>query len=372
MTMVAKTSERSKSKGYKLVAEKIKGKIINNEWRPGCKLPSERELEKTFGLSRMTISKGLTNLASQGLVTRRQGQGTFVSDNPHKHTVHGKLIKYISPAGDLREKFVIKYGVPEAMHGVFRDKGYHVGVDFYKTTDELVSCLQRDTDVYHGGFVVWYEPDERLLPEIKRLTEANYPVVLLDAYPPGFEVDYVITDNITGAEMMVGYLCSIGHRDIAYITRSVDRTSLQDRQTGFLSGLLKYNLPITQERIISLESTGGQALTGVASTIDKLMCSPDRPTAIFFSNDDLALESIQYLQSQGIHVPDDISIVGYDNIDRCEHPPVPLTTVSQNFHEMGREASEILLERLEQKLGSRTIQLSIKPELVIRKSCKEL
>ncbi len=369
MTITTKTIETPRNKGYKLVVETIKGKIANNEWRPGYKIPPERELEKTFGLSRLTISKGLANLASEGLVVRKQGQGTFVADNPHRHIVHKRLIKYISPIGSGQEKVVVKHGVLEAMYQVFSDKGYYVGVDFYKNTDELINHLKRDTDVYHGGFLVWYEPDDKLLPEIKRLKEANYPVVLLDAYPSGFEIDYVITDNISGAEMVVEYLSSLGHRDIAYITRKVDRTSLQDRQTGFLSGLVKYNLPIDREKIIALDSTGKQATEDVIFAVDKLMNLPHKPTAIFFANDDLALTAIEYLQHKGIRVPDDISIVGYDNIDKCEYAPVPLTTVPQDFYKIGEEASKILLERLENRLGSRTIQLSIKPELVIRNSC---
>ncbi len=363
------TIEAPKNKGYKLVIETIKGKIVNNEWQPGYKIPPERELEKTFGLSRLTISKGLANLASEGLLIRRQGQGTFVADNPHKHIIHKRLIKYISPIASETEKIVVKHGVLEAMYQVFSSKGYYVGVDFYKNTNELINHLKRDTDIYHGGFLVWYEPDEKLLPEIKRLKNANYPVVLLDAYPSGFDVDYVVTDNIAGAELVVEYLYSLGHRNIAYITRKVDRTSLQDRQTGFLRGLIKCNLPISQNNIIALEHTGKQACEDVIPAIEELLNYPDKPSAIFFANDDLALTAMEYFQNKGIRVPEDISIVGYDNIDKCQYGPIPLTTVSQNFYRIGEEASKNLLERLENRLGSRTIQSSIKPELVIRSSC---
>ncbi len=372
MAVTTKTFDAPKHKGYKLVVETIKEKIANNEWQPGYKIPPERELEKTFGLSRLTISKGLANLASEGLVVRKQGQGTFVADNPRKHIVHKRLIKYISPIGSEQEKVVVKHGVLEAMYDVLASKDYYVGVDFYRTTDELINHLRRDADIYHGGFIVWYAPDDKLLPEIKRLKDANYPVVLLDAYPADFDIDYVVTDNIFGAEMVVEYLYSLGHRHIAYITRKVDRTSLQDRQTGFLSGLVKYNLPIDRQNIIALESTGKQALQEVISAVDKLINQPNRPSAIFFANDDLALISMEYLKDKGIRVPDDISIVGYDNIDRCEYSSPPLTTVSQNFYKIGREASSVLLERLENRLGSRTIQLSIKPELIIRSSCKRI
>jgi len=93
-----------------------------------------------------------------------------------------------------------------------------------------------------------------------------------------------------------------------------------------------------------------------------------RPTAIAFSNDDLALDTVERCRARGLRIPQDVSIVGYDNTDRCTYGDVPLTSVRQDFFGMGRAAGDVLCERLTGKAGSRPIQLFLKPQLVARAS----
>jgi GntR family transcriptional regulator, arabinose operon transcriptional repressor len=359
--------------GYQFVQKAIRDRIIKGEWRPGCKIPSERELGKEFSLNRLTISKGLANLANEGLLVRRQGQGTFVADQQRQNLNQKRLVKFISPSPvSSWEKVPVKHGTLEGMHQVLAGEGYHVGVDFYHDAGEQIELLRRDEDAYHAGFVIWYEPEERVCGELERLKSEGYAFVLLDAYPARLEMDYVVTDNAEGSHSVVRYLAERGHRYISYVTRKVDRTSLEDRLTGFLRGLVTCDRPVWEKSVIKLESTGAEAMNQIGPALEGLLAGPQRPTAVFISNDDLALAGIEYLRAKGLRVPEDISIIGYDNMDPSAYGPVPLTTVAQDFFEMGKAASQILLEKLEGKSSSRPAQVSLKPQLIERKSVRSI
>ncbi len=359
--------------GYQFVQKAIRDRIIKGEWRVGCKIPSERELGKEFSLNRLTISKGLANLASEGLLVRRRGQGTFVADQFRQNLNQRRLVKFISPSPvSVWEKVPVKHGTLEGMHQVLAGEGYHVGVDFYRDVDEQVRLLRSDEDAYHAGFVIWYEPEERVCGELERLKKDGYAFVLLDAYPAGLEMDYVVTDNAEGSHSVVRYLADRGHRFISYVTRKVDRTSLADRLTGYLRGLVTCDRPVWEKSVIKLETSAAEAVEEIGPVMETLLAGPQRPTAVFVGNDDLALASIEYLQAKGLRVPEDISIVGYDNMDPSAYGPVPLTTVAQDFFEMGKVAAQILLEKLEGKGNSRPAQVSLKPQLIERKSVRSI
>ncbi|MEN8254655.1 MAG: substrate-binding domain-containing protein [Verrucomicrobiota bacterium] len=355
-----------KKNGYRLVQEVVREKIASGEWRVGHKLPSERDLEKKLGLSRLTISKGLTGLADEGLLERRRGQGTFVAARTKNGSVKGSVIKYICPA--LARDIIVHHDVLSAMHDGLDEAGYHVGVAFYRTFEEKADLLRRDTDEAIGGFIVTFDQKEPILEELNRLNENNFPLVLIDSYPYDTKLDFSVTNNIEGGRMMVDHLAGLGHRRIAYITRPVDRSSLRDRQAGFVQGMLGNNLPLWPEGIMVLKSSiSPHPREEAVACTDRLLSLPEPPTAIFFSNDDMALAVKSHLSARGIRVPEDISIAGYDNIDQSADIKASLTTIKQDFYQMGRMAAEILKERVENR-NRRPQTLFIKPELIIRGS----
>jgi DNA-binding LacI/PurR family transcriptional regulator len=296
-----------------------------------------------------------------------------VADHQRQNFNQRRLVKFISPSPvSVWDKVPVKHGTLEGMHQVLAGEGYHVGVDFYHDAGEQIELLRRDEDAYHAGFVIWYEPEDRVCGELERLKNEGYAFVLLDAYPVQFETDFVVTDNAEGSHSMVRFLADRGHRHISYVTRKVDRTSLADRLTGYLRGLVTCDRPVWEKSVIKLESSGAEAMKEIGSAIDQLLAGPQRPTAVFLANDDLALASIEYLQAKGLRVPEDISVVGYDNMDPSAYGPVPLTTVAQDFFEMGKVAAEILLEKLDGKGNSRPAQVSLKPQLIERKSVRPI
>ncbi len=361
----------TKRAGYKVVQNTIREKITRGEWQPGYKLPPEEELEKEFSLHRLTIVRGLANLAQEGLLVRLRGQGTFVADRRRQATEQKRLIKFISSM-PLKEGAIFRPGVLEGMHQVLAREGYHVGVDFYHNAGEQIELLRRDKDAYHAGFVVWYEPDAQAGEELKRLMQEGYPFVLIDAYPEGYEGDFVVTDNVESSRRVVRYLAEAGHKRIVYITGRIDRTSLEDRLAGFFSGLISCDLAIGEGSVVKLKNTFESGLAEVGPILEGIVSGTDRPTALFFSHENLAGAGVDWLRSKGFRVPEDMSVVGNDILDPSGYEGRALTTVAQDFFEMGKVAGQVVLDKLENRAGVRPWQISIKPKFIERKSVRRL
>jgi LacI family transcriptional regulator len=247
-----------------------------------------------------------------------------------------------------------------------------VGVDFYRTANDLVQLLQRDKDAYHAGFIVWFEPDSQVLQELNRLKMNGYPFVLTDAHPTASDMDYVVTDLVESSRLTVKHFAQSGHKNIAYITGQINRTSLEDRLAGFISGLIACDLPVGEKSVIKLQNTYDQAEKEIGGVLDNLLSASNRPTALYFSHENLAVEAVKHLRAKNFRIPEDISIIGNDISDPSICPDVQLTTVVQDFFEMGKTAAEVLLEKLENRTNPRPWQVSIKPKFIERKSVIKL
>ena len=361
-------SPRTTKTGYLKVQETIRQRILSGEWAVGAQLPSERELEQELGISRLTVSKGLSHLVAEGLLARRRGQGTFVADSNHQIRTREVGVRFISPMPFSGNYDIPRPGVMEGLYESLSKHGFQTGVEFFRTADEQVALLGRHEGLQRGGLVVWLEPGAAIMGAIKRLRQNKVPFVLVDAYMDGQDMDFAVTDNVAGGRLMVDHLVSQGHRQVAYISRPTDRTSMLDRQTGFIQGLVAHHLPFTSEHLITLGHPGDAAAHDLPAALDAVLALRPRPTAIAFSNDDLALDTVERCRARGLRIPQDVSIVGYDNTDRCTYGDVPLTSVRQDFFGMGRAAGDVLCERLTGKAGSRPIQLFLKPQLVARAS----
>jgi DNA-binding LacI/PurR family transcriptional regulator len=354
------------------IFSKVHRDIQTGIYKPGQKLPPERELEVKYNVSRITINRALTKLKALGFLDRRQGMGTFVSTLSDssigkEEKTKKTLVKFISPGGKRRGDVYVRGGVLEGVHDVLDQKGIDVTINFYYSPEDYTCQLSKFNRPDSFGLVVWYYPCAEGDALLKKMKETNYPFVLVDHYNPGMECDHVVTDNIDGAGQMVDYLAGKGHRRIVYITHNRDYTSLQDRQAGFIKAMLAHKLPITNSSIVPVDMEEESA---VGEAVRSMLEGPDAPTAIFASNDHLAFKVYDALKEMGLRVPDDISLAGYDNVVQGKFFEVPLTTVAQDFYKMGQLAGTLLEELNEQKVRQYYRQLGVKPSLVERRSVR--
>ena len=201
---------------------------------------------------------------------------------------------------------------------------------------------------------------------LDRALDLDLPVVVLNHYLNDLPVSCVAIDNKTAAEKVVDHLVRLGHKEIATITGDLKTQSGLDRYDGFVKAIKAHHIPLKDEYIKFADF----GLPSARAAAEALFGMSDRPTAVFVASDDMALEAIAVAQAKGLRVPEDVSIVGFDDNPVAAHARVPLTTVSQPLNRMGQLALEILSAQLEGKKQSPT-KLLLPTELVERQSCRQ-
>ena len=205
---------------------------------------------------------------------------------------------------------------------------------------------------------------------IIELEERNVPLVLLNRWLPSMETNFVINDNFDGAYKATRHLIDLGHRSIAHITGPAGITSVNERYLGYRKALEEAGLSVQPSLVTQGESLKPEA--GEKAAREILSTNP-RPTAVFAYCDTLAIGLMSAAWQMGLSIPDDVAVVGYDDIPIVAFLGVPLTTISQPAREMGQMACQILIDRIETEgsNGGRSpkTQLKMPASLVVRSSC---
>ena len=176
-----------------------------------------------------------------------------------------------------------------------------------------------------------------------QLHKQGFPIVMLDDQSTPSALPWVGTDHRAAAKEAVRHLIELGHRDIAHISGPLTYKVSHDRQEGYLEALQEAGVDVLPEFILE-----GDFLppSGVGCG-RRLLEGRRRPTAIFAGNDQMAFGVMQAARDLGLLIPDDLALVGFDDIDSAAHMRPPLTTVHQPFYEMGRRSTSLLLSLAE-------------------------
>jgi LacI family transcriptional regulator len=197
------------------------------------------------------------------------------------------------------------------------------------------------------------------------LREQNFPYVLIDQADATEHSSVVEATNWQGAYEATRYLSQLGHTRIAFVTGSLAVRSAIDRLQGYKAALVDCDLPVREELVIEGDY---QQQTGYETTKSLLQSVDPPPTAIFASNDLSAFGAVDAARECGLRIPDDISIIGFDDIPQASFVYPKLTTVRQPLELMGQVAVKMLLEQIEDQ--SRPSQrVALATQLVIRDSC---
>lgn len=192
----------------------------------------------------------------------------------------------------------------------------------------------------------------------------NFPPMIAATRPVNHEqVAFVGTDDIAAAKMATEYLISLGHRKITYVTGSKGDVVSDLRQQGYQAGLTEAAHPLTSWTV-----DGDGTSEGGRSAVERLFIKDTLPTAFFCYNDDTAIGIISALQVRGYRVPEDFSVLGFDDIPFANSITPALTTIRQPRSQIGEQAADYLLDTLMQK-SKPPVQTLLHADLVVRESC---
>lgn len=204
-------------------------------------------------------------------------------------------------------------------------------------------------------------PDEDVL----RLERSDVPIVFVDAHENTAALPRVLGDDVAGGVLATGHLLDLGHRRIGYVGDAFDNpfgfTSSRDRFEGYESALAQAGIG-RQPGHIALGAHGRYEARDLAA---RMLSNPDRPTAIFAGSDTQALGVLAAAQDLGLHVPDDLSVIGYDDIEACDF--VGLTTVRQHLFESGRQGAQLLMSEIVERAAPPP-SLVLQPDIVLRRT----
>jgi LacI family transcriptional regulator len=199
-------------------------------------------------------------------------------------------------------------------------------------------------------------------PLIDRLYESNRPFITIGRHPTNEKINYIDVDNRLGAHQIVSYAIRTGHRRVALIGGPRNTISGQDRYQGYLDALHEYDLPIVPDLIMEGDYSSE---SGYLAMKRLLLLQPD---AVFAASDEMAFAAIRAIQEEGLSVPEDIAVVGFDDIPSAAISTPPLTTVRQPIRRTGEIVAEMLIDMIEHP-NPNPYHVVLPTELVIRSTC---
>lgn len=222
----------------------------------------------------------------------------------------------------------------------------------------------------HGSIVAPVLHEQADLTHLFNLRRANFPFVLLEAVP-GLQAPYVSIDNVQAAKMATRFLIDQGHQKLAHFSGPSYTLHSHERTQGFQQAYSESSLRFSPEMIVP---AGAHMEEGYQAALAYFQSMPaeDRPTAVMCFNDLVAMGVMRALTECGLRIPQDVSVVGCDDIPVAAFLQVPLTTVRAPKRALGRRAAEILLDQIEHPEPSFPRRVLLDAELVVRGSTRPL
>ncbi len=350
---------------YMRIYTALKQRIESGEWSSGAMLPSEHELSEVYGISRGTIRQVLAKLENEDFIRRERGKGTFISRpsvNKPTSGLNDHSISFIVPY--VRDSFVSS--ILLGLESVARANGYAVIFHHVENDIDNQERVIREATQQGGvaGIVLYPVNSNAASPILSELIQKSYPLVLVDRYIRGLYSDYVTSDNFGGGMNATQHLLALGHRRIAFLSWVDLATTMKHRRLGYRHSLLEAG--IEPDPGLEWEVMGYPEIDQVA--LEEQLLQPERPTAIFAANDQLAIAVQRVVRSLNISVPEDLALVGFDNLDISTQLDIPLTTIAQRPFEIGATAGDLILYQIKNETAC--VQRRILPvQLIVRRSC---
>ena len=344
---------------YQQIYDTLKSEILDESLRSGDLIPPENQIAQQYGVNRSTVRKALQMLVNDGLVEKKPGKGSIVlnrdaakrspSPSPAAASASYRNIGFLLPSGNaITQPFYSTLFF--VLEREFKRFNFSL---IYSTFNEQDDLLKTIADYNLSGivFVSNTSPDQ-----IGSALKCGIPCTLVNSYDS--RIPSILSDNLTGAYLAGKYLLECGHRDVLILSGVRSYVCSAERITGFRRAFAEAGISIPDSSILPADSweqeSGQNAIKSYLSSCKSL------PTAIFGLNDRLAFGAMQAARQCGLDVPEDISIIGYDNLNANLFPLASIETHVEAIAEATAQA------QLWQQLGGSCIpeRITISTELV--------
>ncbi len=351
---------------YQLVEQWVSEGLRAGRLAPGDMLPSEADLCEQFSIGRNSVRTALMNLAHAGIVETRKGIGTFC------RAPRGQLSMNVGFVCFDAESYIF----PRIVQGcsqVLSRNGYQLllsqtDYDPQKEREVLISLRRKPVD----GIVIepYYDgSDVSNLDLLKDMDRTDCPVVMIDNHFPGEDFSSIIMDDAAGGELVASYLWSKGHRALGVVYGAKYPPKLR-RRDGAIRFVESRGARVPEQWRIGYEETV------TSGALRALVCEllggqGPKPTALICTNDEEAIEVIRAATEVNVRVPEDLSIISFDNSNLAELPRIELTSVDHPGRHIGHLAATILLQRIANRAEAPRTTTLVKPVVVERSSVIE-
>jgi GntR family transcriptional regulator of arabinose operon len=353
---------------YRQIVEYLRNGLASGQYRHGARLPSEAELVRRFSVSRMTVVKAVQQLQQEGLLVRRPGSGTFASGGGEsRNAAYGLIIPDLGQT-EIFEPICKGMARSPDASGHTLSWGHSLASTTNREDEAEHLCQQyieqRVAGVFFAPLEFSRRRDQVNQRILRALRGAGIPVVLLDRcvlqYPERSEYDVVGLDNRRAGFVMASHLLRQGARRIAFLAEANSAETVDGRIAGYREAHFAAGMAAPRELLLEGDGTDARAIEGLLGqhAIDAFQCA----------NDHTAARLMQTLLSMGVRIPNQIRIVGIDDVKYAGLLPVPLTTYHQPCLDIGEAAMAAMRERIANPgLAARSILLD--GHIVVRQSC---
>jgi GntR family transcriptional regulator of arabinose operon len=329
--------------------DELRHKIVTGQLKPHDMLPGEWEFVETLHISRATLQRAWQAAREEGLIYRVAGKGTFVAERT-KPSSGLSTAAFIIP--EYRGTFAMN--LLTGAEQVLRKQGHHL---LFASTDRDLAEENRllaDFAHQHVQGIILVPVRGALQNRVLTSGEINVPIVLMDRPVNGVVLPCVSSNNYAGGLQAMNHLIALGHRRILFVARPhMDLWSVSERYRAYQDALHLQGLDPEPPFLIggdaemsSYEAYATADSAEIAPLIHRLK-SKTRPTAIFAVNDWMAVRVQRAIADAGLQNPQDVSVVGFDDLDIAQYQTPPLTTIAQNGQLMGAEAARRLITLME-------------------------
>lgn len=344
---------------YQKVKDYVLSQIHRREISPDDRIPSESELSKLLNVSSITVRKALAELVNEGAIYRVRGKGSFVARQGSEADKGSDLVAFVLCGLEMYDSSYMQ--IIKGVQSYLGKRGCKLMIefvenDFDQERERIRSLIQSEL---RGLLIYSCDPDSAK-SYLKDIRSRAIPFVMLDRFPAGYPVNGIACNNHDGAYEAVEYLIRQGHRRIGFAAYDYHLTPEVDRYNGYRHAMADASLfPDPEWQYLSKELDYAKLARQIQD---------GELTALFCVNDRRALEAIEQLSQRGIRIPEQVSVMGFDDFEGSKFAKVALSTVKQHFDVLGYESAKLLFEIEDGSYGYKKMLLPT--SLILRDTVK--